>query len=111
MPEKAIEHAKQFEREYIRLLLMYDSDMIDKIISITSCSIFEVEDYINKVQFTKEGMWLFDTSSLQESSKQLNSNYIDRITQLKSQLKHCKNHMQRLNIERELNRLYKNKER
>lgn len=35
----------------------------------------------------------------------------DRITQLKSQLKHCKNHMQRLNIEMELNKLYKNKEK
>ena len=30
-----------------------------------------------------------------------------RITTLKSQLKHCKNYLERQNIERELNRLYK----
>lgn len=35
----------------------------------------------------------------------------DRITQLKSQLKYCKNPLQKLNIERELNKLYKNKEK
>lgn len=48
------------------------------------------------------------------SFETLNENTItkfDRITQLKSQLKHCKNPLQKLNIERELNRLYKNKER
>ena len=31
----------------------------------------------------------------------------DQITSLKSQLKHCKNYLERQNIERELNRLYK----
>jgi len=108
---KMVEETKRVEREYIRLLSKYDSDMINRIISMTSCSIFDVEDYINRVQFTKEGLWLFDTSSLQELSEQLNSTNQDHITQLKSQLKYCKNQLQRLNIERELNKLYKNKEK
>lgn len=34
-------------------------------------------------------------------------NYKPSITSLKSQLKHCKNYLERQNIERELNRLYK----
>ena len=39
--------------------------------------------------------------------KELYSSTDSRIDNLKSQLKHCKNYLERQNIERELNRLYK----
>lgn len=39
--------------------------------------------------------------------KELYSSTDSRITTLKSQLKHCKNYLERQSIERELNRLYK----
>ena len=39
--------------------------------------------------------------------KELYSSTDSRISTLKSQLKHCKNYLERQNIERELNRLYK----
>ena len=111
--DSIVEETKKVELEYIRLLSMYDSDKINKIISITNCSIFEVEDYINRVQFTKYGFFMIDFASLsdlhfEESNQSFNQ---DRITQLKSQLKHCKNHMQRLNIEREMNRLIRERGR
>ena len=39
--------------------------------------------------------------------KEVYSSTDSRILTLKSQLKHCKNYLERQNIERELNRLYK----
>lgn len=39
--------------------------------------------------------------------KEVHSSSIDQITSIKSQLKHCKNPLQKLNIEREMNRLIK----
>ena len=39
--------------------------------------------------------------------KELYSSTDQQITTLKSQLKHCKNYLERQNIERKLNRLYK----
>ena len=111
--DSMVEETKKVEREYIRLLSKYDSDMINKIISLTNCSIFDVEDYINRVQFTKDGFFMIDFASLSdlhfEESNQ--SNNQDRITQLKSQLKHCKNLLQKLNIEREMNRLIRERGR
>lgn len=65
------------------------------------------EELINLLRETPKKLSLF---SMEYETEVLKTNQ-DRITQLKSQLKHCKNHMQRLDIERELNRLYKNKER
>ena len=53
----------------------------------------------------------FPSFSMEYETEVLETNQEYRIIQLKSQLKHCKNPLQKLNIERELNRLYKNKER
>ena len=48
-----------------------------------------------------------------EYDKQLNEAQpsIDQITSIKSQLKHCKNPLQKLNLEREMNRLIKERRR
>jgi len=74
-----------------------------------------IDDYSFEMEYVN---CYYDTTSLQdfadEYDKQLNELYSSteyKITTIKSQLKHCKNHMQRLNIERELNKLYKNKEK
>ena len=60
----------------------------------------------------------YDTTSLQEFAdeydKQLNELYSSinkQITSIKSQLKHCKNPLQKLNMEREMNRLIREKNR
>lgn len=103
-----VTETKRAEREYIRLLLKYDSDLVNKIISMTSCSIFDVEEYINRVQFTKDGLVMFDLDSLSDlhfESLTQQPSIETQITNLKSQLKHCKNPLQKLNTEREMNRL------
>ena len=66
------------------------------------------EELMNLLKEKSKKLPSFSVEVLNEDSIEENTKYI---TQLKSQLKHCKNHMQRLNIERELNVLYKNKER
>lgn len=105
-----VTETKRVEREYIRLLSKYDSDMINKIISMTSCSIFDVEEYINRVQFTKDGFFMIDLASLSDlhfESLTSQPSIDTQILSLKSQLKHCNNYLERQNIERRLNRLYK----
>ena len=67
----------------------------------------------------KMGISTFDTFSQEEYqqasqslfdyAEQLKQSTDSRISTLKSQLKHCKNYLERQNIERELNRLYKEK--
>ena len=47
------------------------------------------------------------SQSLSDYAEQLKQSTDSRITTLKSRLKHCKNYLERQNIERELNRLYK----
>ena len=47
------------------------------------------------------------SQSLFDYAEQLKQSTDSRITTLKSRLKHCKNYLERQNIERELNRLYK----
>ena len=47
------------------------------------------------------------SQSLSDYAEQLKQSTDSRIITLKYQLKHCKNYLERQNIERELNRLYK----
>ena len=56
---------------------------------------------------------LYDiTESLaDEYNKQIETPSLDQITTIKSQLKYCKNPLQKLNMEREMNRLIREKER
>lgn len=65
------------------------------------------EELINLLKENSKKSSLF---SMEYETEVLETNQ-DRITQLKSQLKHCKNPLQKLNVERELNKLYKNKEK
>ena len=106
-----MKYLMELENEFARLNNLYGCDKVKEIMKSTCCSVFEVEDYINKVQFTKDNIYDITQELANEYDNQIEHISINHIIQLKSQLKHCKNHMQRLNIERELNKLYKNKER
>ena len=113
--ELELEKFKQLlklEQEFARLNILYGADKVKRIMKATKCSVFEVEQYINSVIIDmKGGGYLITTPfSIGDCIEQCAEITLqDRITQLKSQLKHCKNPLQKLNIERELNRLYKNK--
>ena len=72
----------------------------------------------NEIQKEYETIWIPNVGSVEFSLahfaeeydnqlKELYSSTDSRILTLKSQLKHCKNYLERQNIERELNRLYK----
>jgi len=122
---------RQFGRtKYLQLALYYDmcyiygKELVDMILEEQDCSIDEIwrhvvkigDDYVycdirNLKPYVDSGFSVVQSIGLfNEATKYTPSNQC-RITQLKSQLKHCKNPLQRLNIERELNKLYKNKER
>lgn len=102
------QNSKDIEKEYFILASKYSEETISNILKITNCSMFEVEDYINTLNNINV-CYNYDFDKLMESF------YIDRpfdnVAQLKSQLKHCKNPLQRLNIERKLNELYRKGER
>lgn len=61
---------------------------------------FNLEYLANEAEYQQ-------ASPLSDYDEQLKQSTDSRILTLKSQLKHCKNYLERQNIERELNRLYK----
>ena len=70
-------------------------------------------DNVDSFAHEYECQWLPSLYDITESladeyNKQIETPSTDsQITSLKSQLKHCKNYLERKNIERKLNRLYK----
>ena len=70
-------------------------------------------DNVDSFAHEYECQWLPSLYDITESladeyNKQIETqSTTDQITSLKSQLKHCKNYLERQNIERKLNRLYK----
>ena len=70
-------------------------------------------DNVDSFAHEYECQWLPSLYDITESladeyNKQIETPSTDQqITSLKSQLKHCKNYLERQNIERKLNRLYK----
>lgn len=130
---------RQFGRtEFLQLVLYYEmcytygKELVDIILDEQDCSIDEIENYINKVD--DKHIYYFDMRSFKsniydgasisfrslyditeefadEYIEQVKPSTTDQITSLKSQLKHCKNPLQKLNMEREMNRLIREKGR
>ena len=94
---------------YYEMCYTYGKELINRILDEQDCSIDEVEQYLKKAD---DGYFYYDLREL--SFAQLLSEVANQqpsldsqITSIKSQLKHCKNPLQKLNMEREMNRLIK----
>lgn len=94
---------------YYEMCYTYGKELINRILDEQDCSIDEVEQYLQKAD---DGYFYYDLREL--SFAQLLSEVANQqpsldsqITSIKSQLKHCKNPLQKLNMEREMNRLIK----
>lgn len=90
--------------EFDKLCILYGTDTVKNIMKAISCSVLDVEDMIKKCAIIDDNVYTFTTQSFELATEPKPQ---DRITQLKSQLKHCNNYLERQNIERKLNRLYK----
>ena len=104
--DKLILEGSDEELNQIRMLNQGTFQLMDEYAKMMSLNKDELDNMLDRPNTIPR----CNSFSMEYKTEVLETNQ-DLITQLKSQLKHCKNHMQRLNIERELNRLYKNKER
>ena len=98
---------------YYEMCYTYGKEFVDRILDEQDCSIDEVEKYLKKVNdgyFYYDLRDLYNAFSISEVADQQPS-IDDQITSLKSQLKYCKNPLQKLNMERKMNRLIREKER
>ena len=73
-------------------------------------------DNVDSFAHEYECQWLPSLYDITESladeyNKQVDKPSLERITTIKSQLKHCNNPLQKLNMEREMNRLIREKGR
>ena len=98
--------------KYYEMCYTYGKELVDIILETEDCSIDDVESYIKKVDdiyvyYNLGEMSLKELSDKWNELRREPQSTDSRITTLKSQLKHCKNYLERQNIERELNRLYK----
>ena len=98
---------------YYEMCYTYGKELVNRILDEQGCSIDEVEQYLKKAD---DGYFYYDLREL--SFAQLLSEVTNQqpsldsqITSIKSQLKHCKNPLQKLNLEREMNRLIREKGR
>ena len=98
---------------YYEMCYTYGKELVNRILEEQDCSIDEVEQYLKKAD---DGYFYYDLREL--LSAQLLSEVVNQqpstdqqITSLKSQLKHCKNPLQKLNMEREMNQLIREKRR
>jgi len=116
---------------YYEMCYTYGKELVDRILEEQDCSMDDVENYINKID--DEHIYYFDMRnilniydgvsislrSLYDITEEFSDEYIeqvkpsttDQITTIKSQLKHCKNPLQKLNMEREMNRLIRERNR
>ena len=106
MSDKGIKKLAESDRNKFFNMLKQGTYMVMDDYMVTTSS----KNSEELMSLLKDNSKKFPSFSMEYETEVLETNQ-DRITQLKSQLKHCKNHMQRLNVERELNRLYKNKEK
>ena len=123
---------RQFGRtKYLQLALYYEmcytygKELVDIILEEQDCSIDDVETYINKIddkhiyycdmrnlkQYIDSGFSVAQSMELFDEANKYQPSTTDQITSLKSQLKYCKNPLQKLNMEREMNRLIKERNR
>lgn len=96
--------------ELTRLALINMINSLNKINEVTNETYSdsykeEMSDYLINVSpaYTYE----LNVEELKEYNNQFDISKDKQITTLKSQLKHCKNYLERQNIERRLNKLYK----
>ena len=96
---------------YYEMCYTYGKELVNRILDEQGYSIDEVEQYLKKAD---DGYFYYDLRELSfaqllsEVTNQQTSTD-DQITTIKSQLKHCKNPLQKLNMEREMNRLIREK--
>lgn len=98
---------------YYEMCYTYGKELVNRILEEQDCSIDDVEQYLKKAD---DGYFYYDLRELsfaqllsEVTNQQPSTEY--KITSLKSQLKHCKNPLQKLNMEREMNRLIREKGR
>ena len=90
---------------YYEMCYTYGKELVNRILDEQGCSIDDVEQYLKKAD---DGYFYYDLREL--SFAQLLSEVTNQqpsldsqITNIKSQLKHCKNPLQKLNMECEMN--------
>jgi hypothetical protein len=99
---------------YYEMCYTYDKELVDRILEIEDCSIDEIENYIKSVNnvYVYYGLGSMSLKELSDKWNEMSGKPTDaQITTLKSQLKHCKNPLQKLNLEREIGRLIRERRR
>ena len=104
---------------YYEMCYTYDKELVDRILDEQDCSIDEIENYINEADekyiyyfdmrniksYIDSGFSVSQSIELFDEANKYQPSATDQIITIKSQLKHCKNPLQKLNLEREMNRL------
>ena len=95
--------------ELERLTILYGEDKVRDVLYTKNCDIYEVEDYIDESIKVGDDLYEFNLEQLSEEWNKLSQppSIQQQIKNLKSRLKYCKSHLERVNIEREINRLKK----
>ena len=109
---------------YYEMCYTYGKELVDRILEEQDCSMDDVENYINKIDdeyiyrdmrnlksYIDSGFSVSQSIGLFDEANKYQPSTDSQITSLKSQLKHCKNPLQKLNMEREMNRLIREKGR
>ena len=103
---------------YYEMCYTYGKELVDRILEEQDCPMDDVENYINKIDdeyiyrdmrnlksYIDSGFSVSQSMGLFDEANKYQPSTTDQITSLKSQLKHCKNPLQKLNMEREMNQL------
>ena len=109
---------------YYEMCYTYGKELVDRILEEQDCSMDDVENYINKIDdeyiyrdmrnlksYIDSGFSVSQSIGLFDEANKYQPSTTDQITTIKSQLKHCKNPLQKLNMEREMNRLIRERNR
>lgn len=109
---------------YYEMCYTYGKELVDRILEEQDCSMDDVENYINKIDdeyiycdmrnlksYIDSGFSVSQSMELFDEAHKYQPSLDSQITTIKSQLKHCKNPLQKLNMEREINRLIRERNR
>ena len=100
--DKLISEDSDEKLNKIRMLNQGTFQLMDEYAKITSLSKNELDNMLDRLNTIPR----CNSFSMEYKTEMLVTT-TDQITSLKSQLKHCNNYLERQNIERRLNRLYK----
>ena len=102
--DKLISEDSDEKLNQIRMLNQGTFQLMDEYAKITSLSKNELDNMLDRLNTIPR----CNSFSMEYKTEMLVTNN-DQITTIKSQLKHCKNPLQKLNLEREMNRLIREK--